>query len=378
VRTSFKRPGWLITRSHRNVAPRTLFWVVQGCGWCALALLLSVLGGAGRDGEATSSVAIELATGVLASVICCLSLRWLWVRGVRGIACAIAIVLAAVGGALLWWATEHLALVLWHARAVVLDPASAPSSSSDSLWFRAAVLGSWQLVYLAILFGVELELAGARVQRAELEVHNARLRALQSQLQPHFLFNNLNAISTLVGDGRAAEARAALALMAEFMRRTMSTRDDFEITVAEELETLRLYLELVDLRFGDRIHSSIYTEPAALGRLIPSLLLQPIVENAVRHGLLPRKSGGTMEISITSTDSATLVSVVDDGVGLKNPHSRSGGMGLSNSATRLSDLYGSSATLSVAPRASGGVRVDIRIPRRERAADCLVLTEELR
>jgi two-component sensor histidine kinase len=345
------------------VAPHTLFWVLQGCGWCVLALLLFAFGGVDREGEATSRFAIAFVTGVLASLSCCLALRWLWIRGIRGIACALAILLAALAGALMWWASEHLGLVIWHAHAPVLIPAS--SGSADSLWFRVAVLGSWQLLYFAILFSVELELAGARVQRAELEVHNARLRALQAQLQPHFLFNNLNAISTLVGDGRAADARAALALLAEFMRRTMNTRDDFEITVAEELETLRLYLELVDLRFGDRIQSSIHTEPTALGRLIPSLLLQPIVENAVRHGLLPRKCGGTMEIAITSTDSATLVSVVDDGVGLKNPHSRSSGMGLSNSATRLSDLYGSAATLSVAPRPSGGVRVDIRIPRLE-------------
>ena len=378
VRTSFKRPGWLITASHRHVAPHTVFWALQGCGWCVLALLLFALAGADRDGGTIARLAIEFVTGAAASLICCLGLRWLWIHGARGIACAIAILLAAVAGALVWWAAAHFALVLWHVPAATFNPAFTTSGSSDSLWFRVAVLGSWQLLYFAILFGVELELAGARVRRAELEVHNARLRALQAQMQPHFLFNNLNAISTLVGDGRAADARAALALMAEFMRRTMSTRDDFESTVAEELETLRLYLDLVDLRFGDRIHSSINTEPAALGRLIPSLLLQPIVENAVRHGLLPRKSGGTMEIAITSTDSATLVSVVDDGVGLRNPHSRSGGMGLSNSATRLSDLYGNLATLSVAPRASGGVRVDIRIPRRESpgtAAPVFAVTE---
>jgi two-component sensor histidine kinase len=360
------------------MAPQTLFWVVQCCGWCALALLLCALGDAGRGGERTSRPIIVFVTGVLASLVCCLCLRWLWMRGIRGIACAIAIVLAALGGALAWLASEHLALLAWQSGAVVQNPVSAAGSAADSLWFRAAVLGSWQMTYFAILFGVELELAGAQVQRAELEVHNARLRALQAQLQPHFLFNNLNAISTLIGDGRAAEARAALALMAEFMRRAMRARDDFEITVAEELETLRLYLDLVDLRFGDRIRSAIHTEPAALGRLIPSLLLQPIVENAVRHGLLPRTSGGTMEIAITSTDSATLVSVIDDGVGLKNPHTRTGGMGLSNSATRLSDLYGNAATLTVAPGAGGGVRVDIRIPRRELShiADCVAPAEE--
>lgn len=279
----------------------------------------------------------------------------------------------------MWWAAERLILVLCGVQAATLNPAVLTSGGRDSVWFRAAVLGSWQLLYFGILFSVELELAGARVQRAELEVHNARLRALQGQLQPHFLFNNLNAISTLVGDGRASEARSALALMAEFMRRTMSTRDDFETTIAEELETLRLYLDLVDLRFADRVQSSIHAEPATLDRLIPSLLLQPIVENAVRHGLLPRKSGGSVSIAITSTDSATLISVVDDGVGLKNPHCRSGGMGLSNSATRLNDLYGSAATLSVAARPQGGVRVDIQIPRREapRAPDSVVLAEEL-
>jgi two-component sensor histidine kinase len=379
VRTSLKRPGWLVSGSHRQVTAHTLFWGLQGCGWCALAVFLFALSDIGPRGETTAKLASEFVTGACVSLLCCLGLRYLWVRGTRGIACAVAIVLAALAGALAWWAADGLVLTLLGTPQATLETALLTGGGIDSLWFRAAVLGSWQLLYFAILFSVELELARARVQRAELEVHNARLRALQGQLQPHFLFNNLNAISTLVGDGRAAEARSALALMAEFMRRTMSTRDDFEITVAEELETLRLYLELVELRFGDRVQSSIHAEPAALGRLVPSLLLQPIVENAVRHGLLPRKSGGSVEITISSTDSATLISVLDDGVGLKNPHCRSGGLGLSNSATRLSDLYGSSAILGVIARPAGGVRVDIQIPRREapRAAECMVLAEEL-
>jgi two-component sensor histidine kinase len=378
VRTSLKRPGWLVTGSHRQVTAHALFWGLQGCGWCAFAVLLFALSGVAPRGDTTAKLATEFVTGACVSLLCCLVLRWLWVRGARGIACAVVIVLAALAGALAWGAADYLALRLLGTPQATLTTALLTGGGIDSLWFRAAVLGSWQLLYFSILFGVELELAGARVRRAELEVHNARLRALQGQLQPHFLFNNLNAISTLVGDGRAAEARSALALMAEFMRRTMSTRDDFEITVAEELETLRLYLDLVDLRFGDRVRSSIHAEPAVLGRLVPSLLLQPLVENAVRHGLLPRKSGGSVEITIRSTDSTTLISVVDDGVGLKNPRCRSGGLGLSNSATRLSDLYGSSATLGVIPRRPDGVRVEIQIPRRDAPrTEYLVLAEEL-
>jgi two-component system, LytTR family, sensor kinase len=379
VRTSLKRPGWLVTGSHRQVTAHALFWILQAGGWCAFAVVLVAVGGLSEDGESTALLTTEFVTGACVSLLCCLGLRWLWIRGTRGIGCAVAIVFAAIAGALTWWAADHLVQTLSGTAHATPGFGSLTRGGIDSLWFRAAVLGSWQLLYFAILFSVELELAGARARRAELEVHNARLRALQGQLQPHFLFNNLNAISTLVGDGRAAEARSALTLMAEFMRRTMSTRDDFEITVSEELETLRLYLDLVDLRFGDRVQSSICAEPAALGRLVPSLLLQPIVENAVRHGLLPRKSGGSVEITISSTDRATLITVVDDGVGLKNPHCRSGGLGLSNSATRLSDLYGSAATLGVTTRAPGGVRVDIQIPRRDgpRTADCLVVAEEL-
>jgi two-component system, LytTR family, sensor kinase len=364
MRVSLKRPGWLVMQSYRHVAPQIVFWAGQGLGWCALTVVLIVIPGGSAGNWALASQLATGSNGILVSFLCWVLMRHLWRYGIRGVSYAVAILGTAMVGALFWANLEQLTL---HTLRVVRLATPAPESAHliHSFWFRASFLGAWELLYSAMAFSIEIQLARARIARAEVEAQKARLRALQTQMQPHFLFNNLNAISVLVGDGHAQQARAALSLVAEFLRRTMTTRDVFEITVAEELEALRLYLELVELRFGDRVRSSIDVEPIALSRLMPSLMLQPIVENAVRHGLLPRLEGGAVSIELTATGTATRIRVEDDGVGLKSDQSLFGGMGLSNCATRLSDLYGGRATIAVKPRECGGVRVEITIPRRD-------------
>jgi two-component sensor histidine kinase len=351
-----------VSASRNYVAPGRVFWLLQCAGWGSLAAIYLGRSIAVEDLRSSLIEASGVAlSGLMVTLIWREALRAIRTHFARPVSFCIALGAGVVGGGFLWNALNCWALVPFSR---TVDVSLDAQSLLGETWIRATVLLAWSLLYISIKAWADLELTRERAVRAELAAQTARLRALQSQLQPHFIFNSLNAISTLVGDGRSTEARSAISLLGDFLRRTITMRDTPEISVAEELEFVRLYLELVELRFGDRLQSRIDADPETLSLLMPCLLLQPLVENAVRHGLLPRDSVGTIEIRVAATPSGVMVSVEDDGIGLQRKPGFSGGIGLSNTATRLGDLYGSDAALTVEPRTGGGVRVEILLPRR--------------
>ena len=366
---SLKRPGWLVLASEAYITPGRLFWILQSIGWGALAAAAFV-----REitvsgvWDSFVNTCVLVASGIPVTLLWHTTLRYGRKKHQRPMFLIVAGCCGAIAGGFLWWAfnvflLDAVGTLFPISRSWTLEM----SGTLDAIGIRAGLIFIWGILYLAIKDWIELQLAGERMARAELATQTIRLRSLQSQLQPHFIFNSLNAISTLVGDGRTTEARSAISLLGDFLRRTIQMRDTPEITVADELEFVRLYLDLVELRFGDRLRSRIDVDPSALSLSIPCLLLQPLVENAVRHGLLPRNAVGTIDINISATDSTLFLTVEDDGIGLQKKTASPAGIGLSNTATRLSDLYGMSAKFTVGPSASGGVRVAIQVPRRQRA-----------
>jgi len=230
--------------------------------------------------------------------------------------------------------------------------------------YNIFILLTWTLLYYGIKGWVKLELERRRADRAEASAQAARLQALQSQLEPHFLFNTLNGISALVADGRSEAANAMIARLSDFLRLTLKTCGTPEITLASDLSFVRQYLEIQQLRFGERLHYEFSVAPQALDALVPALLLQPLVENAVRHGILPRASGGKLVVSARTALDSLLLGVDDDGPGIQKSAQPSTGLGLSNTATRLAELYGARAEIRVGRSDLGGAGVAIRIPLR--------------
>jgi LytS/YehU family sensor histidine kinase len=190
----------------------------------------------------------------------------------------------------------------------------------------------------------------------------ARLRALQAQLEPHFLFNTLNAISTLVVERQNADAAMMIARLSDFLRLTLDTADTPEIPVAEELEFVRRYLEIEQVRFGSRLRVTIDAPPEAMSGMVPALLLQPLVENAVKHGVLTSEHGGSVSVSVTRSNGALVLCVADDGPGMPKDRIAVHGIGLSNTATRLRELYGDDSRFSLSPSSPNGLSVTIEIP----------------
>ena len=267
------------------------------------------------------------------------------------------------------------ASAVWATVGLLLRPTSGGFVPSLRNWFVSG-LPFTVLVYAAVVGIVyslsdraRLRLRERDAARLAQQLSAAQLAALRMQLRPHFLFNSLNAIMALVRDGDNVRAVSALGLIGEMLRSTLSA-SSHEVPLAEEVAFTRQYLEMEQLRFGDRLRVHFDIPPRLLDSAVPSFVLQPFVENAIKHGILDRRRGGTIEIAARATDGSLRLSVCDDGVGLAPGWmDRERGVGLANARAHLAHLYGAAADLRVAAGASGsGVDVNITLPLRHTAA----------
>jgi two-component system LytT family sensor kinase len=203
-----------------------------------------------------------------------------------------------------------------------------------------------------------------RYQDRELRITQAELHALRTQLQPHFLFNALNAIAELVHVD-AARADAAITRLSDLLRLALGRGQADEVPLEEELDFVRTYVEIQQMLLQERLDVRWQIDEETLDACVPAMVLQPLVENAVQHGLAPRVGGGTLEISARRQAHRLRLEVVDNGVGMSGAVATgAGGIGLSNTRARLRHLYGSAAALDIAAREGGGVNAVIDIPYR--------------
>jgi signal transduction histidine kinase len=219
---------------------------------------------------------------------------------------------------------------------------------------------------LAYLIGHYREAQAQRVTFSRLETRLARaqLDNLRAQLQPHFLFNTLNTVSSVMYDDPAA-ADAVLARLSELLRRTMDGGVAAqEVPLGRELEALEMYVDIMRARFGERLVVRLEIEPEARLALVPSLLLQPLVENALRHGEPAPPAPAQISISATREGDWVTIDIIDNGPGFGDPEAaRSGdGVGLPNTIARLDQLYGAAASLELDNPLGGGARVRVRLP----------------
>jgi two-component system, LytTR family, sensor kinase len=212
---------------------------------------------------------------------------------------------------------------------------------------------------------VKISRLKAELAEAKLQVTEAQLQALKMQLHPHFLFNTLNSISALLEEDPEA-ADQMLARLGDFLRMTLENSGAQQVTLQEELEFLRCYLEIERVRFHDRLTVNMLIEPATLEARVPNLILQPIVENAIRHGIVSRIAPGQLEISATLTGGALQLQVKDNGPGLGSAEGGRAivkeGLGLANTRARLAQMYGSAHKFEMADAPEGGLQVTLTIP----------------
>ncbi len=286
------------------------------------------------------------------------------------------VVLHVAGALILCVAWAGLGTLL---RLVVFSP--RPGFTAAKFVFQ---LVGWVLTTLPFGTGVYFALVGiehalffmnqsrereTQAARLAAQLSEARLGALRMQLNPHFLFNSLNAITVLVRDQNTADASRMLELLSDVLRQVLRSDPGHETTLTSELEFVGQYLAIEKVRFSDRLMPRVEVDPAIGNAALPRFILQPLVENAIRHGIARRSDAGLLYVSARRDGSDLVLTVRDDGPGLPAGGTQSAGVGLSNTRSRLAELYGDHASLRVADAEGGGVTAIVRLPYHEAQSD---------
>lgn len=339
--------------------PRRQFWAMQIVGWgCYMILSFSAKVG---EGAPLSWIFFYLA--IATSGIAVTSLLRLGYRSVWHLPTA-RMALASAGFLL-------LATLVQMKVFVALLPLFCDDCELHSifgyLWYFASmfyVLMSWTGLYFGIKFGQQLRQQKEAALKAQAMAHEAQLKMLRYQLNPHFLFNTLNAISTLVLDGKGTTANGMVGSLSGFLRYSLDSDPVQRVTLAQEIEATNLYLGIEQLRFGERLRVRMDITREACDALVPSLILQPLIENAIKHAVSRREEGGTIEIEARRDGDSLAIALRDDGPGKADvaEHSNRCGVGLANTRERLHVLYGARQGFEATNRAPHGFEVRLRLP----------------
>jgi len=251
-------------------------------------------------------------------------------------------------------------------------------------YLDATLLGAWSALYYAINFFLRIEEQNDQLMRLESQATSAQLAMLRYQLNPHFLFNTLNSISTLVLLKQTEPANAMLTRLSAFLRYTLITQPMGRVTVAQEVETLKLYLDIERMRFEERLRTTFRIDDGCEEGLVPSLLLQPLVENSIKYAVSPQESGAEITIAVQFIGQNLRITVSDTGPGLQSGgadnrfaaydggETVSTGVGLANIRDRLAQAYGERHRFEIVEPPEGGFAVVIELPF-ERREETLVV-----
>ena len=362
------------------------FWRLQFAGWAGAMVLRTMSALAGQqEWDFLIPILIQTITGFSISLVLSVIYRQL---------------------------IDRRPLVTWTATVVVLFVAVALYAFIDG-WVNAlyrpdgetpivqrllsffyidlTLLGAWSALYYAINYFLRIEEQADRLERLEMQATTAQLAMLRYQLNPHFLFNTLNSISTLVLLKQTEPANAMLTRLSAFLRHTLVSQPGSKVTVAQEVDTLKLYLEIERMRFEERLRTRFQIDPAAQAAELPSMLLQPLVENAIKYAVGPQEEGAEISICAQLVGPRLRVTVSDTGPGLPDgqraasvlarmtgegnnaavtgpvaassaARPTSTGVGLANIRDRLAQAYGEDHLFEIRTPAEGGFTVVIELP----------------
>ena len=350
-----KMPTLEELRTNRNV----LFWSLHAAGWAAYGV--SQYFGALLY-EKPASYARVIAVSAVAGFILSMPMRYiyrrLWGRRPRSIVLGVlatCYVTALALRVVINLSYQAFVEPDWQARTLFELLGGTLSTTY--------LLVCWSVLYFGIKFYESQRKQEEAMLKAVALAQEAQLKMLRYQLNPHFLFNTLNAISTLILDNQNRKANHAVTRLSEFLRYTLDQDPMKKVTLRQELEALDLYLGTERLRFAERLRLEYAVEAPAFEALVPSLLLQPLLENSLKYAVSAREQGGLVRIEGRVRGSWLELSVIDDGPGLREgtPLSERRGVGLRNTSERLGVLYGENYRFAVA-NCHPGLRVDMALP----------------
>ena len=340
------------------------FWPLQVAGWLGyIAFSYIVAVGYGKPAGYWKVIVPVALSGFVATSALRYLLRALWRQPMS------VLVASAILPVLLCAAAMGLTSVYCWIAFCGDTPECRPSSVTGyiaSMGSYTYVVLSWAGLYFGIKNWRELQAQTQATLQATAMAHQAQLKMLRYQLNPHFLFNTLNAISTLVLDKDHHTANRMVTSLSAFLRHSLDADPMQRVTLKQELDAINLYLGIEKVRFADRLRLQIEVEPEAYMALMPSLLLQPLIENAIKYAVAKRIEGGTIEIAARRIGDMLEIQVRDDGPGC--PQFNGGdlppgnGVGLRNAQERLRVLYGERQAFIVRNREPRGVEITLRLP----------------
>ncbi|MFC6634274.1 histidine kinase [Microbulbifer taiwanensis] len=343
------------------------YWALQLSGWGGYTLLTFVgsFFWVKDHWLHTGYIAVATASGVLLSEAMRRGFQKLWDKppASRLFGSLVVVILAAV-----LWAAIKFGGSLW----LYGKESDEHPALLAIYWFSYSflILMTWAALYYGIKFYKASLLQQEKALRAESMAHQAQLKMLRYQLNPHFLFNTLNAISTLILDNEGRTANDMVTRLSQFLRHSLDNDPMQKVTLAKEVEALMLYLDIEKVRFADRLGVNLDLEGDSPRALVPSLLLQPLVENAIKYGISQREWGGEVAIKARVFAGELLLEVSDNGPGIPEnelatlaTRSSSGyGVGIRNTCERLRALYGDEQKVRFRNRPEGGLAVHLRLP----------------
>jgi two-component system, LytTR family, sensor kinase len=350
------------------------YWTLQLLGWCSFYVLVFA-----------SFFHYRHEPGMFRA-------NTLFVVSLFAASCLLRPVCHALTNAGLPWLSLELRAFLWSLPAGIVCGLVGEGATRDIRAFDKAewVVTSMQatvmlFLWCSLYFSIKLWQQSAhereRLLRAEAEAREAKLSALRYQLNPHFLFNSLNAVSTLVLDGDAPAATRMLAQIGELLRTTLDNEVRPETPLSEELAFTGQYLAIEQTRLGERLRVVLEIAPETLDALVPAMLLQPLVENAVRHGVSPLVEGGTIRILTKRNGAELQLSVQNSGAPIapvtdrgNSSNGNGSGIGLANTCERLKTLYGANYKFTLETPDAGGFHVTMHLPFRSSGSGRLGVT----
>ena len=335
------------------------FWVLQSIGWSGYFMLRSLSGLANSMGAMFVVHSLLLtATGYsLTLLMASLYRRLITMR-------AMWTVIISLGTVIL--ASASFSFIETWSYATFLRPDAKPVGVEylGAIILDFALLAAWSALYYGINYYLLLEEEIDQRSRLESQASTAQLAMLRYQLNPHFLFNTLNSISTLVLLRQTERANAMLSRLSSFLRYTLVNEPTAKVTLVQEAETLKLYLEIEKMRFEDRLRPHFKIDGDTIGARLPSLLLQPLIENAIKYAVTPAEHGADIWITAQREGRAVRIEVADSGPGPGGTpiDAQSMGVGLANIQDRLAQAYGPGHGFSTRTNEHGGFSVIIEIP----------------
>ncbi|RZF63005.1 sensor histidine kinase [Sphingomonas populi] len=336
------------------------FWRLQAAGWSGYLLLRSVSSVSnGQDISGVVPVIVESIVGYCITLL--LSTLYHYYRNQRQLAAILLTIVTLAVATVLYSVLDAFSFSFIK----LADPGLNLGLVLGTIFLNFTVLAGWSALYFGINFYLIVEAQMDQMAALENTASSAQLAMLRYQLNPHFLFNTLNSISTLVLLKQTERANAMLSRLSSFLRYTLANEPTANVTLQQEVETLKLYLEIEKMRFEDRLRPSFEIDPRVSQARLPSLLLQPLVENAIKYAVTPKEEGAEINVTARLSGDRVQIAVSDTGPGLYETKARasaSTGVGLANIRERLAQTFGSDHRFETRSIPGGGYGVEIEIP----------------